>query len=87
MKIIIAGAGEVGFHIANHLALENKDVIVIDTDSDAIRRISDNIDVQTVIGSASSPVVLQEAGIKGAEILLAVTTAMQPTLWHVLLQI
>jgi len=73
LKIIIAGAGEVGFHIASHLALENKDVVVIDTDTIALRRISDNIDVQTVIGSASSPVILKEAGIKEAEILLAVT--------------
>jgi trk system potassium uptake protein TrkA len=73
LKIIIAGAGEVGFHIASHLALENKDVVVIDTDPIALRRISDSIDVQTVIGSASSPVILQEAGIKEAEILLAVT--------------
>ena len=73
MKIIIVGAGEVGFHIASHLARENKNVVVIDKDPAAIRRVSDNIDVQVVIGSGSSPVVLQEAGIKEAEILLAVT--------------
>ncbi len=73
MKIIIVGAGEVGFHIASHLARENKDVVVIDKDPAAIRRVSDNIDVQVVIGSGSSPVVLKEAGIKEAEILLAVT--------------
>ena len=73
MKVIIVGAGEVGFHIASHLARENKDVVVIDKDSAAIRRVSDNIDVQVVIGSGSSPVVLKEAGIKEAEILLAVT--------------
>ncbi|MGA9175869.1 MAG: NAD-binding protein, partial [Desulfobacterales bacterium] len=69
MKIIIVGAGEVGFHIASHLARENKDVVVIDKDPAAIRRVSDNIDVQVVIGSGSSPVVLKEAGIKEAEIL------------------
>jgi trk system potassium uptake protein TrkA len=67
LKIIIVGAGEVGFHIASHLARENKNVVVIDKDPAAIRRVSDNIDVQVVIGSGSSPVVLQ------AEILLAVT--------------
>mgnify|MGYP002064671095 CR=1 FL=1 len=53
MKIIIVGAGEVGFHIASHLALENKDVVVLDKDPDAIRRVSDNLDVQIVIGSGS----------------------------------
>ena len=75
MKIIIVGAGEVGFHIASHLALENKDVVVLDLDPDALRRVSDNLDVQVVIGSGSSPVVLEEAGIQDAEIILAVTNS------------
>ena len=73
MKVIIVGAGEVGFHIASHLARENKNVVVIDKDSTAIRRVSDNIDVQVVIGSGSSPVILKDAGINEAEMLLAVT--------------
>ncbi len=75
MKVIIIGAGEVGFHIASHLALENKDVVVIDINPEATRRISDNLDVQIVIGSGSSPVVLEEAGIQQAEIILAVTNS------------
>ncbi|MCJ7617163.1 MAG: NAD-binding protein, partial [Desulfobacterales bacterium] len=53
MKVVIVGAGEVGFHIASRLSHENKDVVVIDKDSDAIRRISDNIDVQVIVGSGS----------------------------------
>ena len=73
MKIVIVGAGEVGFHIASHLTLENKEVVVIDKNADAIRRVSDNLDVQVVQGSGSSPVVLEEAGIRDAEIILAVT--------------
>ena len=73
MKIVIVGAGEVGFHIANRLALENKDVVVIDASSEALRRLSENIDVQTIIGSGSSPAVLEAAGINEAEIMLAVT--------------
>jgi len=73
LKIIIVGAGEVGFHIAGCFAHENKDVVVIDKDPEAIRRISDKIDIQTVIGSGSSPVTLEEAGVREAEILLAVT--------------
>jgi trk system potassium uptake protein TrkA len=80
LKIIIVGAGEVGFHIASHLAQENKDVVVIDKDFAAIRRVSDNIDVQVVSGSGSSPVVLKEAGIKEAEILLAVTDSDETNL-------
>jgi len=73
LKIIIVGAGEVGFHIASHLAREKKDVVVIDENPEAVRRVSDHIDVQTLIGSGSSPVMLETAGIREAEILLAVT--------------
>lgn len=80
MKIIIVGAGEVGYHIASRLALENKDVLVIDTDSTAIRRVADNIDAQTIIGSGSSPAILEEAGITEAEIMLAVTNSDEANL-------
>ncbi len=80
MKIVIVGAGEVGFHIASHLSHENKDVVVIDQDLSAIRRVSDNIDVQVIQGSGSSPVTLEEAGIKKAEILLAVTNSDETNL-------
>lgn len=73
MKIVIVGAGEVGFHIAGRLAMENKEVVVVERDPAAIRRVADSMDVQTVIGSGSSPTVLEEAGIKQAEIMLAVT--------------
>jgi trk system potassium uptake protein TrkA len=80
LKVIIVGAGEVGFHIASHLALENKDVVVIDNNPEAMRRISDNLDVQIVTGSGSSPVILEEAGIQQAEIILAVTNSDETNL-------
>lgn len=80
MKIIIVGAGEVGFHIASRLSLEKKDVVVIDSDVDAIRRVSENIDVQVINDSGSSPKVLETAGIKEAEILLAVTNSDETNL-------
>lgn len=80
MKIVIVGAGEVGFHIASRLSLENKDVIVVEKNADALRRISENLDVQTVEGSGSSPAILEQAGIKGADILLAVTNSDETNL-------
>lgn len=80
MKVIIVGAGEVGYHIASRLALENKDVVVVEKDQDAIKRITDTIDVQVVVGSGSSPVTLNEAGIREAEILLAVTDSDETNL-------
>jgi len=80
LRIIIVGAGEVGFHIASRLSLENKDVVVIDMDPAAVARVSENIDVEVIVGSGSSPVVLEEAGIKEAEILLAVTDSDETNL-------
>jgi trk system potassium uptake protein TrkA len=80
LKIIIVGAGEVGFNIASHLAFENKDVVVIDHNPVAIRHVSDNIDVQVLNGSGSSPLILKQAGIKEADILLAVTDSDETNL-------
>ncbi len=80
MKVVIIGAGEVGFNVASRLVNENKDVVVIDKDREAIRRVSDNIDVQVVNGSGSSPISLDEAGLKDAEILLAVTNSDEANL-------
>ncbi|MBF0229147.1 MAG: Trk system potassium transporter TrkA [Desulfamplus sp.] len=80
MKIIIVGAGEVGYHIASRLAAESKNVVVIDKNPEAIRRVAENIDVQTIRASGSSPAVLEEAGIKSAEILLAVTNSDESNL-------
>ncbi len=80
MKIIIVGAGEVGFHIARHLSMENKEVVVIDKNFAAIRRVSDNLDVQVIQGSGSSPVILAEAGILNAEVILAVTDSDEANL-------
>jgi trk system potassium uptake protein TrkA len=80
LKIVIVGAGQVGFHIASQLAFENKDVIVIDKDPEALRRVSDNLDVQVLHGSGSSPEILNEAGVKSADILLAVTDSDETNL-------
>ena len=80
MKIIIVGAGEVGYHIAGRLAYEDKNVVVIDKDAEAVKRVSDNLDVQVLNASGSSPKVLEKAGIKEAEILLAVTDSDEANL-------
>ncbi|MBW1740987.1 MAG: Trk system potassium transporter TrkA [Deltaproteobacteria bacterium] len=80
MKIVIVGAGEVGYHIASRLSMENKDVIVIEKDANALRRVFENLDVQTVKGCGSSPAILEQAGIKEADILLAVTDSDETNL-------
>lgn len=80
MKIIIVGAGEVGFHTAQRLTIENKEVVVIDKQPEALKRFVDLLDVQTVCGSGSSPRVLEEAGVASAEMLLAVTDSDETNL-------
>ncbi len=80
MKIVIVGAGEVGYHIASRLAVENKDVVVIDRNPDALRRVSDSLDVQVVDGSGGSPLALEAAGVREADILLAVTDSDETNL-------
>jgi len=80
LKIVIVGAGEVGFHIASRLALENKEVVVIDNNAEALRRVFESLDVQAVQGCGSSPAILEQAGIKGADIMLAVTDSDETNL-------
>jgi len=75
MKVIVCGAGQVGFHIAQHLSRENNDVTVIDQSPDLIRRVSDTLDVQGVVGYASRPDVLEQAGAEDADMIIAVTAA------------
>ncbi len=73
MRVIIVGAGEVGFNVARRLSGENKDVVVIDMNPKALSKVSDSLDVQTIQGSGSSPEILEEAGVSEADIFLAVT--------------
>ena len=73
MKINIVGAGEVGFHIAQRLSEESHDVVLIDKDPEKIQRISEHLDVQTYLGSGTSPQVLKDSGITEADMLVAAT--------------
>jgi len=75
MKVIVCGAGQVGFNIAHYLAGENNDVTVIDQRPELIRKVSDTLDVQVVLGFASHPLVLEQAGAADADLLIAVTAA------------
>ena len=75
MKVIVCGAGQVGFNIARYLAGENNDVTVVDQRPELLRKISDNLDVQAVFGHASHPDVLEQAGAEDADLLIAVTYA------------
>jgi len=73
MKVIVCGAGQVGFNIAKHLSDQNNDVTVIDRSKSLIRKISESLDVQAIVGHASDPSMLDKVGAADAELLIAVT--------------
>jgi trk system potassium uptake protein len=73
MKVIICGAGQVGWQIARHLSGEKNDVTLVDMNADLVRRATDTLDVQGVVGWASHPDVLERAGARDADMLIAAT--------------
>lgn len=73
MRVIICGAGQVGFSIASYLSRDNNDVTVIDHDPDMIARINNDLDANGILGSASSPEILKMAGANDADMIIAVT--------------
>src|SRR5574341_1660985 len=75
MKILIVGAGAVGFNLAKQLSKEGHDISVVEKDPDLVKRITEKMDVIVLTGSASSPAILEEAGIKNADMVLAVTNS------------
>jgi trk system potassium uptake protein TrkA len=73
MKIIIAGAGDVGFHLAKLLSYESQDTYVIDFDGEKLNYINNHLDVITKKGDATSINLLKDIGIESTDLLLAVT--------------
>jgi trk system potassium uptake protein TrkA len=73
LKILIVGAGDVGFHIAKRLSEEKHDVILIDRDASKIKRVNENLDIKALLGYGTRASLLQEAGIANADMLIAVT--------------
>ena len=73
MKVIVCGAGQVGWQIARHLAGEGNDVTIIDSNAELVRRAAETLDVQGVAGFASYPDVLDRAGARDADMIIAAT--------------
>lgn len=73
MKIVIAGAGEVGTHLARMLSGENHDIILLDDDPVKLEQVSRDVDLMTITGSAHSFVDLKETGLSKADLFIAVT--------------
>jgi len=75
MKIVIAGAGEVGTHLAKKLSGENHDIILLDDNPERLHDINREIDLMTIIGSAHSFVDLKKTEMSKADLFIAVTTS------------
>ena len=74
MRVVVVGAGEVGFDVARILAQEQHDVTVVDADPEALGRAADRLDVMTVSGSGTAASTFTEAGVEEADMLVAVTS-------------
>ena len=75
MNIVIAGAGDMGYHLAERLSFDNKDIILIDTERDVLDYAASKLDVLTIQGDATSIDVLQQASVEKASMVLAATTS------------
>ncbi len=73
MNIIICGAGRVGFTIAKLLSEQNHSITIIDQSSDDIQKINEALDVKSIVGKATSPIILENANSKEADMIIAVT--------------
>ncbi len=80
MKIIILGAGRVGGSLAESLVSEQNDITVVDIDEVRLRMLQDKLDLRTVCGGASHPSVLIDAGVRDADMLIAVTQSDETNL-------
>ena len=74
MKIIIAGAGAVGCHVAKMLSHEQHDIVLLDMDEDKLQDIGSQCDIMTEVGSATSFADLLSCGVGSADLFIAVTS-------------
>jgi trk system potassium uptake protein TrkA len=73
MKVVIAGAGEVGTHLARMLSNEDHDIVLIDDSPEKLQKISAEVDLMTITGSAHSFQDLKQTGLSSANLFIAVT--------------
>lgn len=80
MQIIIVGCGKVGYTLVEQLNNEDHNIVVIDTNEDKVRSITDELDAMGIVGNGASYQTLLEAGIKDADLLIAVTNSDEQNL-------
>jgi len=80
LRIVILGAGQVGSSVAENLVSEANDITVVDTDAGRLNKLQDRLDLRTVIGNAGHPEILERAGARDADMILAVTQSDETNL-------
>ncbi len=75
MKIIIAGAGEVGFHLAKLLSYESQDITLIDTNKESLAYADNHLDIRVLKGDATSIAVLRDAKVEQSNLVIGVTSS------------
>lgn len=85
MKIVIAGAGAVGIHLAKMLSSEDHDIILLDRDEEKLKEIDSHLDLLTIVGSSSSLKDLKEARVKKADLFIAVTQSEETNITSTIL--
>lgn len=75
MKIIIAGAGEVGFHLAKLLSFEAQDITLIDCNRESLSYADNHLDIRVIKGDATSLAILKDANVANTDLLIAVTSS------------
>ncbi len=85
MNIVIAGAGEVGYHIAKLLSVESQNIIIIDIDKERLQLIENKLDVFTLVGDVTSFETLREANMEKCDIFIAVTQQQSDNLTSALI--
>ena len=74
MRIIIAGAGDVGYHLAKLLSYEKHEIVVIDTNEEKLKHLADNLDVATIKGNSTGYKTLEDADVNKSDLFIAVTS-------------
>ena len=75
MKIIIAGAGEVGYHLAKLLSIESQDITLIDNNESSINIAEKKLDIKTIEGDSTSLTVLKKADVQNSDLLVSLTSS------------
>ena len=75
MKIIIAGAGEVGYHLAKLLSFESQDITLIDNNESSINIAENKLDIKTIEGDSTSISVLKKADVENSDLVVSLTSS------------